>query len=122
MEVKEQQETVTQTSQEDPQIVTQPKIKNLKKVEAGRKGALVRKLKKQQREKEQIDRVTYTEQNEPQIKEKPIIYKQENGVNIINYSLIIFLSAGIGYIAYKKYKDKPDNQPTVRKYDKLDMK
>lgn len=100
--------------------MTQPPIKNPKKVEAGRKGALVKKLKKEQREKEQIDRVTY---HEPQIKEKPITYtKVEKHGNIINYSLIIFLSAGIGYIAYKKYKDKPDNQPTVRKYVKLDMK
>ena len=121
MEVKEQsQETVTQTSQEAPQTVT---LKNPKKVEAGRKGALVRKLKKEQREKEQIDRVAYTEKDEPQVKEKPITYtKVEKHGNIINYSLIIFLSTGIGYIAYKKYKDKPDNQPTVRKYDKLDMK
>ena len=120
MEVKEQQETVTETSQEAPKTVTQPPIKNPKKVEAGRKGALVRKLKKEQREKEQIDRVTSTE---PKIKEKPITYtKVEKHGNIINYSLIIFLSAGIGYFAYKKYKDKPDNQPTVRKYVKLDMK
>ena len=103
--------------------MTQPKIENPKKVEVGRKGALVRKLKKQQREKEQIDRVTYTEQNEPQIKEKPITHtKEEKGGNIINYSLIILISAGIGYIAYQKCKDKTDNQPTVRKYDKLDMK
>ena len=101
--------------------VTQPKIKNPKKEEAGRKGALVRKLKKQQREKEEIDRITYTEQNEPQIKEKPVIYKQENGVNIINYSLIIFLSLGIGYIAYQKYKDKPPAKQPI-KYVKLDMK
>ena len=43
---------MTQTSQEDPQILTQPPIKNPKKVEAGRKGALVKKLKKEQREKE----------------------------------------------------------------------
>ena len=100
----------------------QPKVKNPKKVEAGKKGALVKKLKKEQMEKE-VERVTYSEKSEQPKKEKPPAKVIRHG-NVINYALIGILTIGVGYIGYKKYivKDENKKEDKKEKYNKLEMK
>ena len=119
-------ETVTQPPNE-----SKPKIKNPKKVEAGKKGAMIKNLKKEQREKEQVERVTYKEP-EFENKEKPVKIQSEKNTkvekhgNVINYGLIGLVIIGVGYIGYQKYNtiktETIKNQDTKRKYDNLDMK
>ena len=122
-----------QAPQETQPTVTKakPKEKNPKKVEAGKKGAMMKKLKKEQREKEEkrdIDRVTYSEHNE-----KPMTITQsttqsnkvEKHGNLINYVLFGIITIGVGYIGYQKYmksKEKTESVGTHVKHNKLDMK
>ena len=125
---------------------TQPKVKNPKKVEAGKKGALVKKLKKEQIEKElkelkekefkekETERITVNnDKNENQITHLPPAIVIKHG-NVIDYGLMGILVICIGYVSYRKIKrhfKNTENQSQEHisttsiikpKFDKLDMK
>ena len=116
----------------------QPKVKNPKKVEAGKKGALVKKLKKeqlqrsQQREKE-IERVTLSsttlpgnnEKSEQSKKEIPPAIVIRHG-NVIDYGLSGLLIICVGYIGYRKFRSINKDTSNVKNPEStqvnLDMK
>ena len=110
-------------------------------MEAGKKGAFIRKLKKEQREKDQqIQTVTYQKEKPLNTKsEKPMTYTRvEKHGNIFNYAIIGLAIIGVTCFAYSKYqenkivksqdhlcclkKDEKTEENVSSKYNILDMK
>ena len=115
-------ETKEETISQETQPIETQKVKNPKKVEAGKKGALVKKLKKEHREKE-VERVTYSEKSEEPKKEKPVrVAKVVKHGNLIDYGLIGLSIIGVVYIGYRKLYKESKKTESVQVNKKLDMK
>ena len=93
-----------------------PREKNPKRVEAGKKGAYIRKFKKEQREKDQqIETVTYqnksalgttSSSSEHLPIENPITYTRvEKHGNIFNHIILGLTIISVGCLAYSKYQE-----------------